>query len=365
MMTLHRYAYFITPHGYGHATRACAVMLAMKKAEPDSFFDIYTRVPKWLFDVSLGNQFAYHELMTDVGMVQDSVMDENLPTTVQRLSELLPFRPELVNQLARELKSNGCVQVLCDVAALGIAVARAAKLPSILIENFTWDWIYEGYLEQEPRLRPYINYLHDVYASANFHIRTQPDCSNHLKADMVSSVVGRRPRTPGHEIRELLAIPDGKPLILITMGGIGSEYHFLHKIEEYPDACFVVPGGNQHFERRGSLVLLAHHSDFYHPDLVEASEAVIGKLGYSTLAEAYLAGIPYAFIPRPRFPESEVMDQFVLEHMNGIELPEEQFFSGEWLNVVPKLLSLPRRRPTSPDGGEQIAEFIRSHTPAT
>jgi len=362
-MPAHRFAFFVTPHGYGHATRACSVMLALRKASPGTIFDIFTRVPQWLFEASLGNGFNYHEILTDVGLVQESAMTEDLPKTVQKLSEMLPFNSGLVEKLAEQVKVLGCEMVICDIAALGIAVARAAGLPSALVENFTWDWIYEGYLEQEPRLVPYSNYLHDAYQSATYHIRTEPACSDHLDADLVSSVVGRHPRTPASEIRSRLEIPDGKPMVLITMGGIGSHYPFLQKIEAHPGACFVIPGGGPHFERRGSLVLLAHHSNYYHPDLVEASDAVIGKLGYSTLAEAYLAGIPYGFIPRPNFPESRVMSHFVVDHMNGLELPEESFFSGEWLDMTSRLLSFGRQRPAEPDGGEQIAAFLlsRSH----
>lgn len=359
-MASHRFAVFITPHGYGHAARSCAVMLALRRAAPGVFFDIFTRVPQWLFAASLGNGYLYHELETDIGLVQESAMDEDLPKTVHKLSEMLPFDPTLVERLGQQVKMAGCEIVICDIAALGIAVARSVGLPSVLIENFTWDWIYEGYLEQEPRLIPYSNYLHDAYRSASYHIRTEPACSDHLKADLVSSVVGRHPRTPAEEIRSQLEVPPGIPMILITMGGIGSHYPFLKKIESYPGACFVIPGGSTQFERRGSLVLLAHHSEYYHPDLVEASSAVIGKLGYSTLAEAYLAGIPYAFIPRPNFPESKVMGGFVIEHMNGLELPEEGFYSGQWLDLIPRLLAAGRQKPRQPDGGDQIAAFILS-----
>lgn len=357
-MKLNRVAYFITPHGYGHTTRACAVMLALRKVYPEVFFDIFTQIPHWLFAVSLGNGFQMHELMTDVGLVQDTAMVENIPKTIQELRKNMPFNRVLVESLASQLNSTGCDLVICDIAALGIAVAHSAKLPSILIENFTWDWIYEEYLEQEPALQDFINYLNRLYRSASFHIRTEPGCSDHLIADLVSSVVGRRPRTPPAEIRHRLEIPQGLPIILITMGGIGSQYPFLKKIRQTPGVCFVIPGGNSSFERHGSLVLLPHRSEFYHPDLVEASSAVIGKLGYSTLAEAYLAGIPYMFIPRPNFRESQVMKRFVLEHMNGIELQEDHFFSGDWLSLLPQLLSYERKRHSGPDGGDQIAQFI-------
>ncbi len=69
-------------------------------------------------------------------------------------------------------------------------------------------------------------------------------------------------------------------MVMITMGGIVTEYPFLDRLENSSDVRFLIPGGSEHYEQRGSLVLIPHHSDFYHPDLVEASNAVIGKLGY-------------------------------------------------------------------------------------
>ncbi len=55
-----------------------------------------------------------------------------------------------------------------------------------------------------------------------------------------------------------------------------------------------------------------------------------------------------------------MMGQFVLENMNGIEISEERFFQGEWLDILPHLLSIPRRRPTGMTGAEQIARFLLS-----
>jgi hypothetical protein len=104
--------------------------------------------------------------------------------------------------------------------------------------------------------------------------------------------------------------------------------------------------------------LLPHRSDLYHPDLVAASDAVVGKLGYSTLAEAHAAGVPYGYVPRPRFPESQPIGQFARGEMGAVEIPEESFFSGAWLDRLPGLLALPRRLPSGPNGADQIAQRI-------
>ncbi len=202
MNAAHTFAYFITPHGYGHAARAAAVMLALRQADPGAHFEIFTQVPLWFFEMTLGRGFSYHDLYTDVGLSQDSVMEENLPETVRRLAGLLPFRSEQIRSLAQQIKDLNCKMVLCDVAPLGIAVASAAGLPSVLIENFTWDWIYEGYQHQEPRLTPYIEYLKEAFASASYHIRTEPACSYDLPADLTIVWSAGKP-----ERRRLLPAP--------------------------------------------------------------------------------------------------------------------------------------------------------------
>lgn len=358
MTQAQHYAYFITPHGYGHASRAAAVMNAIHARQPEAVFEIFTRVPVWFFHMSLRADFHYHEVLSDIGLVQATSMEEDLPETVRRLGEILPFRSDLTDSLAREVRQASCSLVLCDIAPLGIAVARKAGVPSVLVENFTWDWIYEGYLDQEPRFAPFIEYLKEQFASASYHVRTDPACSAVPPADLTTHVVSRPPRTARDETRRKLGVAQDAPMVMVTMGGILTEYPFLDRLQHSPDVHYLIPGGSERYEQRGSLVLIPHHSDFYHPDLVEASDAVIGKLGYSTLAEAYAAGLPFAYIPRDRFRESQPMSRFAREEMGAVELPEARFFSGAWLDLVPGLLARPRRRPVGPNGADQIADYL-------
>ena len=355
---IRRFATFITPHGYGHASRISSVMNAIREASPGACFEIFTRVPVWFFNMSLQDGFRYHDVLTDVGLAQATSMEEDLPETVRRLEALLPYDPALVRNLARQVKAAGCEAVLCDVAPLGIAVAREAGLPSVLVENFTWDWIYEGYVNEEPRLAPYITLLRALFASADHHIRTEPGCTNIPPADLTSNVVSRKPRSTRAETRRRLGVESDAKLVMISMGGILTQYPFLSRLENAKDVIYLVPGGSENYERRGGLVVIPHHSDLYHPDLVFASDAIVGKLGYSTLAEAYAAGIPYAYIPRARFPESPPMGAWARENIGAVEVAESEFFSGAWLDRVPDLLAQPRRVPEGPNGADQIAAYV-------
>jgi UDP-N-acetylglucosamine:LPS N-acetylglucosamine transferase len=112
-------------------------------------------------------------------------------------------------------------------------------------------------------------------------------------------------------------------------------------------------------ERRDNLIILPSHSGFYHPDLVNASDAVIGKVGYSTLAEVYHAGIPFGYVLRSNFRESAPMAAFIEKEMQGIFLEESDFGSGEWLTRLQDLLNLNRVQRRVTNGAEQIGNFIR------
>ncbi len=334
-------AVFVSPHGFGHAARACAVMLALRELQPDVRFEVFTLVPEWFFADSLPFAVAYHPLPTDVGLVQKTPLVEDPVETLHRLEAFVPFAEERVDGLARTLAALGCRLAVCDISPLGIAAAARAGLPSVLIENFTWDWIYEPYVEHLPRFSHVIATLAGIFECATVRIQTEPVCRPEARSPRVRPV-SRAPRTAARAVREGLGIPDGVPTVLLTVGGIPWRPSSLRRLEHESDVVFVVPGAADRRERRGSLVALPHRSGIFHPDLVNACDAVVGKLGYSTVAEVHAAGVPFAFVPRPTFRESTVLAGFAESLMPSIALTGEEFASGDWVARVPELLAKPR-----------------------
>jgi hypothetical protein len=350
-------AYFISPHGFGHAARASAVMAALREIEPGIHFEVYTRVPRWFFDDSVAGSFTYHSLLTDIGLVQETALREDVGKTVERLGRFLPFDDRLIDGLAARVTRSKCRLILCDIAPLGIAVGQASGIQSVLIENFTWDWIYQSYAHIDPRIKRHAAYFRHFFRAADYTIQTEPICAPRA-VDLRTSPVSRAPRTSRSRTREKLGIPPRAKTVLITMGGIPGEYAFLHRLEAQRGVTFIIPGSCPSFERHGNLVLLPHHSTFFHPDLVMACDAVIGKLGYSTVAETYHAGLPLAYVARPRFRESARVAPFVKAKMQGLEIPQAGFERGDWLNQLPELLARPRIRRRETNGAIQAAEFI-------
>lgn len=348
-------AYFVTPHGFGHATRAAAVMAALQSRHPDLHVHIFTQAPERIFAETLPHTFTYHNVLTDLGLVQLTPLEADLPKTIKRLNQFYPLDPNLVDMLAQIIQNCACV--CCDIAPLGIAVAQRANIPSILIENFTWDWIYESYVPDHSDFRPHIDYVHTLFQSATYHIQTSPIC--HLVAnDLTVNPVSRDNRQTRHVVRQTLNLPDNAHAIMITMGGVPFQYANTKNLSHLSNTFFLLPNSGDTLRRENNLIHIPRETPIFHPDLVLASDLVISKVGYSTLAEVYQAGTPLGYIPRPEFRESAALVPFIDTHMPSIAIANADFESGAWLHDLPNLLTLPRAKRTEPNGAHQIADFL-------
>ena len=351
-------ACFISSHGFGHASRASAVMEAMLEIRPSIRFEIFSAVPQWFFQQLFSGSFTYHNLLTDIGLIQETPLREDLPKTLQSLNNFLPFDHFQITNIAEQINRMRCQLVICDIAPMGIMVAQTANIPSVLVENFTWDWIYEGYACPDFPVDNHIEYLQRIFKSANYHIQTEPVCNYYRNAYLITQPISRKTRTLPQQVRQRLGIPENVKLIMITMGGIPEEYIFLNQLTQMNDIYFVIPGSGQSIQRLDNTVLLPHCSDFFHQDLVNACDVVIGKLGYSTLSEVYNAGVPYGYITRSNFRESKTINIFVKKQMNGCAISEKQFQDGSWISFIPDLIAFPRKQPDNTNGAIHAAQFI-------
>lgn len=349
------FVYFISSHGFGHAARAVSIIAALRKQLPNSRITLMTSVPPWFFSDSLGEELPQEEVARDVGLIQSDPFSEDLPATIASLRQQVPFADPLVNATAERLEALKPDLVLCDIAPLGLAAAQRAGIPSVLIENFTWSYIYKGYGESFPEILPLAEALEEVFNTADLHIQTTPVCVPKASAVRVAPI-SRLPRHSRSEVRQALGIPEAEPMILVTMGGIEWQADSLHSGRGQAEPWLVVPGGGDH-RRKGRLIRLPHRSRFYHPDLIEAADLVVGKLGYSTVAEVHRAGLPFAYLGRPAFAESAHLEAWVQSELPSHPLTQEELRNGRWLKAVERLIGQrsPRR---SEDGADEVCSIV-------
>ena len=188
-------AFAISPHGFGHAARSCALMEGLWRKRPDLRFEIITTVPRWFFAQSLESRFRVHRLVTDVGLVQRTPLDEDLGATERQVDHLLDPSSGRLDRLSHRLTRLGCRLVVCDIAPLGLAAADRVGVPAVLVENFTWDWIYEGYGDAAPALLGHVEKLRGLFSSAALRIQAEPACRRAVGALSVPPM-SRRPPWP-------------------------------------------------------------------------------------------------------------------------------------------------------------------------
>jgi hypothetical protein len=142
------------------------------------------------------------------------------------------------------------------------------------------------------------------------------------------------------------------------MGGMDWRHSGLERLAALAPTHLLFTGGEAGSDIPANVHFLGQQSGFFHPDLVAASDAVVGKLGYSTLAEVYHAQIPYGYIPRAHFRESAVLGDFIHAQMSGLPIAEDTFVNGRWIDAIPALLAQPRPQRQPINGADQIADFV-------
>jgi hypothetical protein len=349
-------AYFVTSHGFGHAARSAAVMEALGRRDRRIGFEIFTTVPPWFFSQSLSVQHTIRQVESDVGLVQIDPVREDLPATVAKLEVFWAQLDDQVRMLVGGWGSNPPPLVVSDISPLGLAVAARLGMPSVLIENFTWEWIYDAYREETPDLLPFGESYAELAAKADFHIQCEPACQPVSAAEHVRPISRRRQANKQETRRGLgLRDDDQRPLVLLTMGGMG----WGGRAARLVSRCVVVTlGGVEQLSHEEDVIRLPDRSPVYPPDLISTADAVIGKLGYSTVAECYGAGTRFGYVCRPSFPESPVLEEFVCRNLPSLRFGQGDLEAGNWTQRISRLLSLPRAAEQPLDGAEDVADLL-------
>lgn len=353
-----RIAFFVSSHGFGHAARACAVMQGMIDRVPSVEFDIYTQTEKAFFDGSLSKPIRYFNCRSDVGLLQLTPLQSDITGSLPIINHFLDESYLQSGPLAKVLRGRATTLVFCDISPLGLLVADKAEIPSVLIENFTWDWIYEDFLIKCPAYQSTIARMREINSLANYRVKTGPLCDELGRFELKVGPLCRKPRRSIVSVRESLGLPIHKKLVLLTLGGIAADNPFLERLKTFNNVYFLITG-SRISKKEDNIYQLKNDASVYLADHLNACDAIIGKLGYSTVAETWAAGLPMMYITRDDFRESAKLANFVDTQMQSIALSEQTYASGEWLSRVEELLSMQRKVPVDRyDALDLFVEFV-------
>lgn len=359
--------FYISGHGFGHTVRQNAIINALGKRLPGVDLVISTSAPRRLFDEYLRVPFTFMERPNDTGVVQiDSVrLDER--ETIALASEFYRTLSSRAEAEAATLRAHDAQLVISDAPPLACAAGAAAGIPAVVVANFTWDWIYEGYeaeLRAAPDLLPIIR---DAYAQAQegwrlpLHggfatvprVRDLPFVARHARAD--------RSR---EDVRGELSLPRDRPLALVSFGGYGvnglTAAHFdcldvVDLVMTEPAASIPSIRGPAHWIAEESI----YARGLTYVDLVAAVDVVVTKPGYGIIADCVANHTAMLYTSRGRFVEYDVMVREMPRFLRCEFIELDSFLSGRWREALQRLLDQPPP-PENPrtDGADVVANLI-------
>lgn len=363
-----RLLFYISGHGFGHAARDVEIINAITQRAPDANITLRTEVPDWFLHASLQTPVERIAGDVDTGLVQPNGLtideDETARTAARFYEE---FEDRVRGELAT-IRKFAPDLVLGDIPPLACAAAAAARVPSIAIGNFTWDWIYQGYPQFE-RLAPgVIETIADAYAHTTLALRL-PFAGGFASMPRVepTPLVARHARVPRHITRDRLGLDDERPVVLASFGGHGggvslenvaaSDNGFVLVVSDYEASKAGVP----HPDLRVVSADTLRRNDLSYTDLLAAMDVVVSKLGYGIVSECVANRVPLLYTFRGRFVEQDVFVKEMPDILRCRYIDPQDLRDGRWTEAVHALLAQPEAvHLAATNGADAIAERILS-----
>jgi hypothetical protein len=349
-------AAFVSGHGFGHAARMCAVIDAIGRLKPDWRFMICSEIPRSFFAESISFNFEYRSIVCDIGFVQETPLIVDYEETIAKLDAFFPISQETIRLAEAKLDSRRPDAILCDIAPLGLLLAQALSVPSVLIENFLWSDLYRAVVDKNPSFEHFAGILDEYVAIADLHIAAEP-ALRLPEGRRVSQVlpISRCWKTEESEVRRRLGASPEKKIVFFS--GRAWDAGLIKRVSEVvKHQCIMSGGGSSLLEFKGGRAVELG-DDWYHPDIMNTADSVFGKLGYSTLAEAYSSGVPFAFVARSNCRESDVLRKFALENLCSREVSRDASVE-ELSQAIERLTACPKTCRKASNGADVAAKLI-------
>ncbi|HVX59810.1 MAG TPA: hypothetical protein VHC19_04385 [Pirellulales bacterium] len=356
--------YYVSGHGYGHATRSAAIIREFVKQAPQWTVHVRTSAPPRLFDGVPNTIVHLQPKSLDPGVVEDpDALGVDVPATLTQLEAYYDQREATKAAELAWLAEREIVLIVADFPPLAGEIAAAAGLPCVGIGNFTWDWIYEPLIAGHERRQVLLEWIRAGYGRMRTMLRLPFSHTSGLEmfgeVQAMPLAARRATRDRAETLKHLgLEAGDERRRVVLAMRGRIPRAARERAARENPDCLFL------HFETDAApcaenmrAVELTPSVNF--TDVLQVADVVVSKLGYGILSECIAAEKPILCPPRRCFREDEIFDREAAKYVRLLGISQAAFAAGDWRTSLQRLLSLPRPAAEMPqDGAACCARFI-------
>ncbi|KAK8597376.1 hypothetical protein V6N13_094791 [Hibiscus sabdariffa] len=352
------FAYYVTGHGFGHATRVVEVVRNLIAAGHD--VHVVTGAPDFVFNSEIqSSRLSLRKLVLDCGAVQADAL------TVDRLASLQKYSETAVQPrdsiLATEVKWLNSIKadlVVSDVVPVACRAAAEAGIRSVCVTNFSWDFIYAEYVMAAGyNHRSIVWQIAEDYSHCEFLIRLPGYCPMPAFRDVIDvPLVVRRLHKSRKEVRKELGIGEDVKLVILNFGGQPAGWKLKEDYLPSGWLCLVC-GASDTQELPPNFVKLP--KDAYTPDLIAASDCMLGKIGYGTVSEALAYKLPFVFVRRDYFNEEPFLRNMLEFYQSGVEMIRRDLLIGHWKPYLERAISLKPCYEGGINGGEVASHILQ------
>jgi L-arabinokinase len=341
--------FYISGHGLGHASRDIEVINRVTLRRPGARIVVRTSAPRWFFEQFARGSIELQEVEVDTGVVQIDSLRLDEDETALRAARFYATFEARVEADAAVLAELDASVVVGDVPPLAFAAATRARVRSMALANFTWDWIYGAYPRFE-RLAPgVIGLIRGAYGRTTRALRLPLHGGFEPMADVTEDVplVARRARHRRETVRRALDIGDDAVVVLASFGGYGLRlpYREIARVSRFTLVVTDHETGPEDTDTGGPLRRYEHKTlaarDLEYPDLVAAADVVISKPGYGIVSECIVNGAALLYTARGRFVEHDMLVAEMPRVLRCRYIPQEDLLTGVWDDAVDALLGQP------------------------
>jgi L-arabinokinase len=360
--------FYISGHGFGHATRTLAVIDRIAALRPDARIVVRCQVPAWLIARSGSPRIELQAADVDTGMVQIDSLVLDADASARRAAAFYDTFDQRTAAEADILGALGADVVIGDVPPLAFAAAARANIPSVALANFTWDWIYAYYPQFETLAPGVLARIAEAYSRATLALRL-PFAGGFASMRAVTKdipLVARCSTLGRAGTRARLGVGDERPVVLASFGGHATPVPY-DEIARRTGITLLLTdwearsnGDEPPNLRRFSSADL-NTAGVRYEDLVAAADIVVSKPGYGIVSECIANGTALLYTSRGAFAENDVMVEQMSEVMRCSFIEQDALRAGDWQAAVDALMAQPApTRHLRADGAEVAAEEILS-----
>lgn len=355
-------AFYISGHGFGHASRQVEIINAFAARAPRAGILVRSTAARWLLERTIKTRFDLVADPTDTGVVQTDSLRLDEAATIAAAHDFYATLDLRAAAEARLLRTHDIALVISDAPPLACAAAAQAGIPSIVVSNFTWDWIYQAYAEHLDSAPGLISTIQAAYREAHavwrlplhggfgaFDSGWLAGAGPGRRQILDVPFVARHSSSTPEQTRARVGLPQDKALALPSFGGYGVEGLALDAVELPPGWEIV----------RGLRQAEIYDAGLSYEDLVRAVDVVITKPGYGIVSECLANDTPLVYTSRGRFPEYDVFVREMPMYVRCAYLDHADLMAGRWRAAIEAACNAPPppQRPRT-DGACVIADLM-------